>query len=241
MAGIYQTSRRAESTWVRLTALFSQFIIKIDSAGDARLFAATWPFGKGRTLKRVERNLYLMPGNVHIAFVDDGSESYLAQPAIRMQRVPWPVDARWIVPALVASMAVVVLTLLAWPVAALWRYWRKRRWSEDSGDRRKYLAVRLVLLVDAAVIVAATALFVMRFVDLSIFNDALDPLLIALYVFAWLGVFGAILALWAAILFWRNGAGSRWSRIHHSLIAASSIMIAWFFLTFHLAGTTLTY
>ena len=53
----------------------------------------------------------------------------------------------------------VLLTLLAWPVAALWRYWRKRRWSEDSGDRRSYLAVRLVLLVDVAVIVVAAATF----------------------------------------------------------------------------------
>ena len=39
----------------------------------------------------------------------------------------------------------------------------------------------------------------------------------------------------------RNGTGSRWSRVHHSLIAASSLMIAWFFLTFHIAGTTLIY
>jgi hypothetical protein len=47
--------------------------------------------------------------------------------------------------------------------------------------------------------------------------------------------------LWAAIRFWRDGVGSRWSRIHHALIAASSVMIAWFFLTFHIAGTTLSY
>jgi CubicO group peptidase (beta-lactamase class C family) len=241
IAGIYQTSRRAESTLARLNALLSQFVIKIDGAGDARLFAATWPFGKGGALKRLERNLYLMPANAHIAFVGDGPESYLAQPALRWQRVPWPVDARWIVPALVVSMAVVVLTLLAWPVAALWRRWRKRRWSEASGDRRIYFAVRLVLLADAAVIIVAAALFVMRFLDLSIFNDALDSLLIALYALAWLGVFGAVLTLWAAALFWRNRVGSRWSRIHHALIAASSVMFAWFFLTFHIAGTTLTY
>jgi CubicO group peptidase (beta-lactamase class C family) len=241
IAGIYQTSRRAESTWMRLTALLSQFVVKVDSAGDARMFAATWPFGKGRALKRVGHNLYLMPENVHIAFVDDGSKSYLAYPAIRFERVPWAIDARWIVPALVASTAVVLLTLLAWPVAALWRRWRKRRWSEDRGDRRRYLAVRLVLLVDTAVIVAAAAIFVMRFVDLSIFNDPLDRLLLVFYGLAWLGVFGAVLTLWAATRFWRNHVGGQWSRIHHSLIAASSVMIAWFFLTLHLAGTTLTY
>jgi CubicO group peptidase (beta-lactamase class C family) len=241
IAGVYQTSRRAESTFVRLTALLSQFVIKIDGAGDARWFAATWPFGTGRALKRLERNLYLMPANAHIAFVSDGPESYLAQPALRFQRVPRVLDARWIVPAFAASTVVVMLTLLAWPVAALWRRWRKRRWSAASGDRRLHLAVRLVLLADAAAIAMAAGLFVMSFVDLAIFNDPLDPLICVLYALAWFGVFGAILTLWAAILFWRNGVGDRWSRVHHSLIAASSVMIAWFFVTFHLAGTTLTY
>ncbi len=37
-------------------------------------------------------------------------------------------------------------------VAALWRLWRKKRWSEEGDDRRKYLAVRLVLLVDVVVV-----------------------------------------------------------------------------------------
>jgi hypothetical protein len=126
-------------------------------------------------------------------------------------------------------------------VAALWRRWRKRRWSRDSGDQRRYLAVRLVLLVDAVVIVVTAVLYIMSLRDLTVLNDALDPLMLVFYALAWLGVLGAILTLWAAALFWRNGVGSRWSRIHHSLIAASSIMIAWFFLTFHIAGTTLTY
>ena len=128
-------------------------------------------------MKRLERDLYLTPGNMHMAFVRRRSGVLSDPPALRWQRVPWSVDARWIVPALVASTAVVVLTLLAWPVAALWRRRRKRRWSEDSGDRRNYLAVRLVLLVDVAVIAAAAALFVMSFVDLTIFDDPLDPLL----------------------------------------------------------------
>jgi hypothetical protein len=161
--------------------------------------------------------------------------------AANLASVVDPLMAEWIAPAFVVSTAVVVLTLLAWPVAALWRLWRKKKWSQDSGDRRKYLAVRLVLLIDAVAIVATAALFIMGANDPRIRNDALDPLLLVLYAVAWLGVFGAFPALRAATLFWRNGVGSLWSRVHHSLIAASSVMIAWFFLTFHIAGTTLTY
>ena len=91
----------------------------------------------------------------------------------------------------IASTAIVFLSLLAWPLAALWRYLRKRRWSEDSGERRNFLAVRLVMLVDVAVIGAVAVLFA-KSSDYTIFNDALDPWLLALYALAWLGVFGAL-------------------------------------------------
>jgi CubicO group peptidase (beta-lactamase class C family) len=242
VAGIYHSSRRAESSFIRFNDLVTERVLKIDGAGNARSYSAIWPFGDGRMVKRVERNLYETPEGGLNAFVDDaGSESYWAVPALRLQRVPWSLDARWIAPAFLVSTVVILLTLLAWPVAALWRYWRKKRWSQDSGDLRKHLAVRLVLLVDAAAIVASAALFIVGSTDLTTLNDALDPLLLALYALAWLGVVGAALTLWAAAAFWRKGVGSRWSRVHHTLIAASSVMIAWFFLTFHIAGTTLTY
>jgi CubicO group peptidase (beta-lactamase class C family) len=241
VAGIYQPSRRAESSFVSLSALLAQIVIKVDGAGQARRFFAIWPFGEGAPLKRVEHNLYEGPSGGLVAFVDDGgSGSYLVAPAARLQRVPWSHDVRWIAPVLVLSLLLGRLSLLAWPFAALWRRWRKRRWSEDRDDRRDFLAVRLVLLVDTIVVVATAVLFVMSS-DLTIFNAALDPLLLALYALAWLGVFGALPSLWAAVRFWRDGVGSRWSRVHHALMAVSNVMLAWFFLTFHIAGTTLNY
>jgi CubicO group peptidase (beta-lactamase class C family) len=242
VVGIYHLSRRSESSLLGLRDLMAERVLKIDGAGNARSYSAIWPFDDGRMLKRVGPNLYESPEGGRNAFVNDSSSGcYWSVPALCLQRVPWSIDARWIVPAFVVSMVVVLLTLLAWPVAALWRYRRKKRWSQDGGDLREHLAVRLVLLVDAAAIVATAVLFIKGSMDLTMLNDALDPLLLALYALAWLGVFGAIPALWAAARFWRNGVGSRWSRVHHSLLAASCMMIAWFFLTFHIAGTTLSY
>jgi CubicO group peptidase (beta-lactamase class C family) len=241
VAGIYQSSRRADSSFVRLNALLSQIVVKIDQAGEVRRFSAIWPFGAGAKLRRVAPNIYEGPLGVRFAVVDvDGSESYLAVPAIPLQRVPSYLDIRWIAPALVVSVMVGGLSLLAWPFAALWRRWRNKPWSQDRGDRRDFLAVKLVLLVDTVVIAAVAVLFVMSS-DATIFSPALDRPLLGLYALSWLGVFGALVSLWAAIKFWRKGAGSRWSRVHHALMALSNMMLAWFFLTFHIAGTTLNY
>ena len=241
VAGIYHWSRRAESSFLRLSDLLSERVVKVDDTGSASLHVAIWPFGHGEVLRRVGKNLYEAPGHTRMAFVDNGSQSYFAVPALRLQRVPWPLDVRWIGPAVAVSTAIVVLTVMAWPIGLLWRLWRKRPWSEAGGDRYKYLAVRLVSLADAAVIVAAVVLFIRGSINPTIFNDPLDHALVVLYALAWMGVIGAMACLSVAILFWRNGVGSRWSRIHHSLIAASTVVIAWLFLTFHIAGTTLIY
>jgi CubicO group peptidase (beta-lactamase class C family) len=240
LAGNYHPSRRAESSALRLREFMQQVVVRTNGAGDLSATPAIWPFAAGQMLKRVDRNVFEGPGGGRIAFIDEpGSEPYFAAPAGRLQRVPWFLDVRWIAPALAASVAVVFLTLLGWPLAALWRRWRKKRWSEDRGDQGRYLVVRLVVFANAAAVAAVAA--VLGLADLTIFNQALDPVLLTIYAVAWLGVFGAALTVWFAALFWRKGTGSRWSRIHHTLIAASSVMLAWFFVTFHIAGTTLNY
>jgi len=89
--------------------------------------------------------------------------------------------------------------------------------------------------------VATAVLLGFAAVDPTVLGDGPDPLLLALYALAWFGVCGAAPTIWVAVVFWRTGAGSRWSRIHHTMIAASSVMLVWFFITFHIAGTTLDY
>jgi hypothetical protein len=126
-------------------------------------------------------------------------------------------------------------------IMALWRRWRKTRWSEDRGNRAQ-ISRRQIGLARRRRCHRGDRDSVHHGDPRStILNDALDPLLGALYGLAWLGVAGAILNLWATTLFWRSGAGTRWFRVHHALIAAGSVMIAWFFVTFRIAGTTFNY
>jgi hypothetical protein len=77
--------------------------------------------------------------------------------------------------------------------------------------------------------------------DITHPNDKLDPLLLALYFCAWLGSFGAAYIVWVSFRFWRDAVASRWARIHHSLLALSAAALAWFFVTFRIAGVTLNF
>jgi hypothetical protein len=157
----------------------------------------------------------------------------------RLERAPWPTDARWVVPAFAASVGFALLSLLAWPLAALWRRWRKRSSGLPAADRRRLAFVRSALLVDLLVVGALTMLAVRN--DASLLNNSFDPALIAIYVLAWLGVLGAAFAVFIAVDFWRRRVGGNWTRLHQSGLAASGLVIAYVFLIFHIAGTTLNY
>lgn len=238
LAGVYRGSRRAQTSFLSVLSLAAQQDVCVEADGGLTLRPAFWPFGAGRMLKPVGANVYEGPSGGRFSAVL-GAEPYLEGFAQRLERVPWPVDARWIVPAFAASIAFALLSLLAWPLAALWRRWRERPSGLPAADRRRLAIVRSALLVDLLVVGTLLMLAVRN--DASLLNDSLDPALIAIYGLAWLGVLGAALALFVAVDFWRRRVGGRWTRLHQSGLAASGLVIAYVFLVFHIAGTTLNY
>jgi CubicO group peptidase (beta-lactamase class C family) len=240
-AGVYQNSRRADSTVVRLNALASEMLIR--PAGNARvtIHSAAWPFGAGRPLHEVGELVFRDPKGGEIAFEDISKRAMRLDigAAAQWQRVPWYLDIRVIAPAVIASVLFSILTVVSWPIAAIIRRWRGRRWSEDVSRWR--LTSRLILILQLVVIVVTCAMFVAGTLNPTILNDSLDPALVALYACAWLGVLGSFVAVWIAWQFWRTPFGGQWARIHHTLIAVSTVILAWFFLNWHIAGTTLNY
>lgn len=238
LAGVYRGSRRAETNFMSVMALASQQLIRVEPDGGLRLLPALWPFGAGRAMKPVGADVYEGPGGWRFSAVL-GAEPYLDGGGQRLMRAPWAIDARWLVPAFAASAAFALFSLLAWPVAALWRRWRKRASDLPPADRRWLVIVRLAVLADLLVIAALATLAARN--DASLLNDALDPALIAIYALAWLGAPGGGVALFVAVDFWRRRVGGRWTRLHQSALAASGLVIGYVFLVFHIAGTTLNY
>jgi CubicO group peptidase (beta-lactamase class C family) len=243
IAGVYQNSRRADSTIARLSALTSELLIR--PAGDAKvtIHSAAWPFLAGQSLQEVGELLYRDANGGEIAFEQVSKRVMRVNigAAQQWQRVPWYLDIRIVGPAVVASVLVSVLTTVSWPIAAIIRRWRRHLWSEDVSARRCHLTARLIMILQLVVIVAVCTLFTVAALNPTILSDRLDPVLVALYACAWLGILGGLIALCIAWQFWWRRMSGRWARIHHTLIAVSAVILAWFFLTWHIAGTTLNY
>ena len=241
MAGVYQTSRRADFPPLCGLALPTY---RVRAAGDGTITLYGGPFATGQVFQGTGERRFRGPGGREIAFEEvpgHATRLHVGPPVVEWQRVPLHLDFRLVGPAVVASALTGALSLVAWPVAAIVRRWRGRRWSEQAWVRRCHVAARLVLILQLLVIVAATGLFVAGTANLTILSNALEPAVLALYTGAWLSVLGGFGTLWVASQFWRKRIGGWWARFHHTLIAASTLTLAWFFLNWHIAGTTLNY
>src|SRR5262249_4976272 len=137
-AGVYQNSRRADSTIARLSALASELLIQ--PTGDAKItiHSAAWPFVAGQSLQEVGELLFRDASGCEIAFeqVSNRVTRVNIGPAQQWQRVPWYLDIRIVGPAVMAGVLVSFLTVVSWPIAAIIRSWRGRLWSEDASARR---------------------------------------------------------------------------------------------------------
>ena len=240
VAGAYQRSQREDSNFLRLRALMEQYVI--ESLPDHRIRLAGTRLG----LTETSRLVFEDPNDARMTFRPTGnggmSMDFSAMPlAQEWQRVSIWLDRRFVAPAVTASVMVMLITLLLWPIAAMFRRRRQRPFSNEALYRRDFWLVRTVIAIDLLALAGTGLIASIATQDLTRLNERLDPWLAMIYALAWLGVLGSPIVVWVAWRFWRDGVATRWGRIHHTSLAASAVVFAWFALTWRIAGTTLNY
>lgn len=242
MVGTYNKTRRSETSFLKALELSGQIRVDTDAQGGLRVKAAPgiggedrkWveiaPFvwresdGKMRLAAQVENGKVVRFG------LDSSAPYMLFEPA------PWYLSVAWLNPAIVASLCVLLLTVLSWPVVALVRRyygvvplrgiqpWRAYRLSRAFAG--------LVLVVLACWFRFASALLG----DFSSMNGELDWALGALQVGTPLVLLAALgLAVWNAVLVWK-AKGRRFEKGWSLLLTLSVLVILWMAKGFHLIG-----
>jgi len=240
VAGSYQRSERADSNFLRLLAFFQQLVVEPLPDGKIRFGAGSPPLIETAPL------VFEGPNDLRVSFRNSGQSGMVlnlsAMPlAMEWERVPFYLDRRLVLPAVGAPLAMIRITMLLWPAAILLRRRRGMAFSQVVRDCRDYRWTRVVLAFDLAALAGTLAFAGLVTADLTRMNWRLDPLLMLIYAFAWLGVAGAPIVAWIAWRFWRDRVGSMWARVHHTLLAATVVVLAWFYITWRLSGVTLNY
>lgn len=107
---------------------------------------------------------------------------------------------------LYASLVVLALTILLWPIAAMARRHYGKRLSLTPGERRVRLLVRLTCVLDILFVVLLIAQLSTISSDIGGLNSGIDFKLHLIQVVGLLGALGIVVAVYNAVQVWRTGS-----------------------------------
>ncbi|WP_114952058.1 serine hydrolase domain-containing protein [Sphingosinicella terrae] len=232
MAGTWRTSRGSFSNFLRIVELLGQVKVGVD--GDGQLVAPIFNGLNGQPRQWVEVEPFVWQDlNSHerlAAVVEDGrvvrwSIGGIA-PIIVLDRVPWHMDTAWLMPALIASLLILFLTALFWPVRALVRRRFGSTLALERSDLRAYRASRIGAWAMLLAVVGWLALIAMLMGDLVNLSSGADVVIILLQIITWIAFFGGLAAMaWNLWRVWRSKRGWKAKAWSVALLLAAVIVI----------------
>ena len=246
MSGVYDGTRRGETTFLRLLALLGQFGVKSDKDGILTVEENKNQRGELKKFKEIAPLVYNeIDGAERIAFRRDPSgqvTEMLPFPAIyEGQRVSWFNNKRLIAPIIGGNLVLVLLTVLLWPVAVVIRKKYQRPLFANKGDRVLYFLSRLVCLGELILILAPAIALGQGLEHVVLLGDAIDPWMRALHIFGWALMVGLVLLIVAAVRFAKLPGHGFWFRAHAILLALGGIAFGLFAWQYHLLDNSVRF
>jgi len=246
VTGRYAASRRAETTFFKLFTLLGQASIAPNEKGAITVPGLNDLNGQPKEWHEVAPLVWReSAGPEHVAVKADGNRVQMLSAdevggILVLLPVPWQQSGAWILPVVGVACAILVLTVLAWPIAA----WRRRRRSIPLGLSPRELSIyriaRIVALIDVVFLAGWMGIVSAGSSDLAAYDGRLDTWFYVLHILGLVGAVGAIVALWNG---WLAIAGKRgWRAMTWNVgLAASCVAVSWFAFAFNLIRFTLKY
>ena len=239
VSGVYQPARRVESDLFKLHSLLQQVYIHHASEGKL-IFRMPAFVSRGSLLTETEPGLFRdqsSGGDVEVSF-DDSQGSITMQLGAAYNvfiQVPWWASAPVVVPAILICIIVAILAILLWPLTVL----RFRRKGIEPTEIRWVSLTRFALVCNILGICAAFWLVLPGQPLVATASSVVAPLIIIIYVLAWMAVFLTIPALWHAVQFTRHHIKSRLMCCRQIILAMALLALSAFSLYFKIAGVSL--
>jgi CubicO group peptidase (beta-lactamase class C family) len=247
MVGNWQVSRTSWSNYINVIQLIGQTKVSIGPKGGLLIPDLLGPNQQPREWQEIAPFVWREKGGHEriAAKVEDGRvvrwSFDLIAPFMVFDRVPAHRSSSWILPAASISFAVLLLTVLFWPIAWFARR-RYRATMPIAGTALlAYKWTRWAGLLVVAVIVGWAAMIAALFANLENLAGAFDLLLWLLQIVGLIAFIGAVgIAGWNAWLTWRDDR--RWvAKTWNTLIAVSALVLLYVAFTFNLVSMTVNY
>ena len=183
VSGLYSTSRRSESTFLKIAAILGQYAVRSDEKGILTVEGNKNLRGSLKRWREIGPLLYHeVDGPDLIAFRrnENGAVTeLLSSPVTLEQRVTGLASKTLILPLIGGSLALLIATVLLWPVAAVIRKRYARPLPLSPRDRLLFLLSRIVCILEISCIALVGLPLSRTDTNISYIGDGLNPWLIA--------------------------------------------------------------
>jgi CubicO group peptidase (beta-lactamase class C family) len=246
VSGVYDGTRRGETTLLKILALASQCRVSSDKEGVLQIEGMKNQSGELKRWREIAPLVYReIDGLERIGFRRDASGAVgemLPFPAIyEGQRVPWYASKIFIGLVIGGNLLLALLTVLLWPVAVLIRKRYQRPLFSVKSDRVLYFLSRIVCLAEVLFILGPIVVLSQGLEHIVILGDAINPWLQAFHVVGWLLMGGVVLLIIAAVRFVRLPGHGLWFRVHAILLAIGGVAFWLFAWQYHFLDASLKF
>jgi len=248
LTGYYIWNRRSDSGWLRLASyLLGQAKITSDKDGVVTVSTFRGANGAPKHWREVGPFVYQEIGGESrmAALVRGGKVVSVATddfpPVMALQPTPASMSAAWNLPLFIATLVILALTVILWPLIAVVRWRYKQRFALAGRAAWLYRAVRVVALIDLIFLLSWFALVAAAEVDLAFLSSGVDWLLRLMQLVGLIGVIGALAAVANVVVVVGDRSRSWWAKLSSVLIAIACLATVWFAFSEHLITLGLAY
>ena len=242
IAGHYQTTRRADSTRLRIFSLFGQATASVDNDGVLTVTGVHDLRGHSQKFRLIGNDLWQADGDQDRAFAIRDSDKRIARiaiefPGVQFERVPWYANSAWILPAVYTSCGILALVVIATLIRLGRRIFLRTRpkLQPQPGTIWLSFAPRAASILWVVFLGVVAAFFAIKGDDLLPPTPAWFKWFTLMNWVTGLCLFFSFFSAISSIRIWFRGV--RWiTRVKFTLVGLACVWLSWCAVFYHFIG-----
>jgi hypothetical protein len=245
VAGMYQTSRRSQSSFFRITSLDTK--VSLNDDGTLSVADMNGLNGEPRRWREVKSFVWREVGGPHtlIAKRLDGKVVEIASdiyPQVwTITPAPFWSSSAWNLPLLIAALAMLLLSVVFWPIKAVLRWRYDNPFPLRGRAATVYRLARVAALIDLVFIGGFVAALAQGGEHLEFFDTPNDWIFLSLEVLGVVAILGTIFPLYELRLALADPMRPWWTKLSDALLALAALAVVWFAFSLNLVNFHLNY
>lgn len=245
LVGTYLPSRRGETSITKVAGVLGQATVTANVDGTIAVDSFIGIDGQPRRWTEIAPLVYRDPITRDLIAFEKGEGDkatlFVNAPVVSYERVGFFQSSGFLLPLFAGTLAIMIATLVLWPVAAIarWHYGTRLGWP--ASDALLRLAAFAVFALNIAFVIGFGMIVVPKLDAVWSLDRSLDASLHTVQYIGIAGAAGSLLVAFNALRAWTRSERGFFGKLRDTILAVAALGFAWFVWSMNLLDLGLQY